>query len=235
MLSAKADGTKLKPFVLLPRKRQIKELDKYRGKLVIKYEGTSWMNEKLTETYIKDLIEPSLFGRRLLVWDSFKCHITPGIKKFLQKRKVDMAVIPGGCTKFVQPADVSWNKPFKDCYRELYEAWMEKAEFEYTKGGNPKGPPLDLVCQWIITAWESVSAEIIKKSFKVCGINVAVDGSEDDRIQAFKAPGGEVGLEKLKAWQVAEDQEMEEDVEEEEKMMLDSEDDSDDEVLLEDE
>jgi len=26
---------------------------------------------------------------------------------------LDSAIIPGGCTKFVQAADVSWNSPFK--------------------------------------------------------------------------------------------------------------------------
>lgn len=81
MLTAKADGTKLRPFLLLSRKRPIKELEKFRGKLIIKYEGTNWMNDSITESYIKEVIDKNLFGRRLLVWDSFKCHISP--KAFL--------------------------------------------------------------------------------------------------------------------------------------------------------
>ena len=46
-----------------------------------------------------------------------------------------MDVIPGGCTKFLQPLDVSINKSFKTIFRELYDEWYRKGEFEYTKGG----------------------------------------------------------------------------------------------------
>ena len=37
----------------------------------------------------------------------------------------DMVIIPGGLTSQVQPADVSWNKPFKAAYRELYNKWVK--------------------------------------------------------------------------------------------------------------
>ena len=59
------------------------------------------MNDDLTEMYTKEVIDKNLSGRRLLVWDSFKCHISPRAKKLLLGRNVDMAV---------QPADVSWNQ-----------------------------------------------------------------------------------------------------------------------------
>ena len=136
MLTAKAYGTKLRPFVLLNRK----ELEQFRGQLIIKYKGTNWMNYDLTEMYIKEVIDKNLFGRRLLVWDSFKCHINPRAKQLLIGRNVNMAVVSGVCTKFVQPADVSWNKPFKDRFREFYDEWMENGEKTYTKGGNMRAP-----------------------------------------------------------------------------------------------
>ena len=82
------------------------------------------------------MVDKNLFGHRLLIWDSFKCHITLRVKKLLLARNVDMAVVPGGCTKFGQPADVSWNKPFKDWFREFYDDWMESGEKTYTEDGN---------------------------------------------------------------------------------------------------
>ena len=56
------------------------------------------MNDDLTEMYIKEVIDKKLFGRRLLVWDSFKCHISPRAKQFLFGRNVDMAVVHDGCS-----------------------------------------------------------------------------------------------------------------------------------------
>ena len=59
-LSAKGDG--LKPYILLPRKRPLPELVKrFRGKAVLKFEGTNWMNQTLTEDYLQNLIGLPMF------------------------------------------------------------------------------------------------------------------------------------------------------------------------------
>ena len=50
-----------------------------------------------------------------MVWDSFKAHITDDNKELMRTEyNSDLAVIPGGCTGNLQPADKSWNKPFKN-------------------------------------------------------------------------------------------------------------------------
>ena len=77
-LSAKGDGTKLNPYMLFPRNRPLPEqVKRFRGKAVLKFEGTNWMNRALTEDYLQNVIGPPMFTpQRLLVWDSFRCHIT---------------------------------------------------------------------------------------------------------------------------------------------------------------
>ena len=83
------------------------------------------------------------FGeKRLLVWDSFRPHIKDRIKEMVRKRNAVMAVIPGSCTKILQPLDVSINKPFKGFFREMYDEWFRAGKFEYTRGGNIKPPSL---------------------------------------------------------------------------------------------
>lgn len=188
MLSACSDGRKLKPFILLDRKRPIKELAIFQSKLTIEYAGTTWMNEELTSRYIDKVIGRNIFNsqRRLFVWDSFRCHISENIKNKLNSLNVDMAVVPGGCTKFVQPADVSWNNPFKEKIRQYYTEWISSDQVEMTKNGNPRPPSLPTVCQWVIDAWASLSSDLIRKSFNSCGITVALDGSEDGQITALK-------------------------------------------------
>ena len=136
-----------------------------------------------------------------------------------------MAVVPGGCTKFVQPADVSWNKPFKDQFREFYDDWMESGEKTYTKGGNMRAPTFELVCKWIVDSWDAVSNETIKKSFRACGIGISICGGQDGEISVFKdGRGCEAGLGMLKAAAAAQrDQEYEE-----EHILVDSEEEDDD-------
>ena len=70
--------------------------------------------------------------RSLLVWDSFRAHLTESVKADLQRRKIDVAVIPGGLTPVLQPLDKCLNKPFKDNMRRKYLNWMMTGPFEYT-------------------------------------------------------------------------------------------------------
>jgi len=39
----------------------------------------------------------------MLVWDSFKCRISDERKEQLKQYNTVMSVIPGGCTKYLQP------------------------------------------------------------------------------------------------------------------------------------
>jgi len=103
MLTARSDGFKCRPFVLLPRKRpDSKIVEKFKNKLQLCWEGTVWMNDACTSDYLQKIIGPSFFGKRLLAWDSFRCHMSESTKKKLKELQVDVAIIPGGCTKFIQ-------------------------------------------------------------------------------------------------------------------------------------
>ena len=74
--------------------------------------------------------------RGLLVWDSFRTHLTDGVKDLLDRRNVDVAVIPGCLTPVLQPLDKCINKPFKAKVRAQYKAWMVNGLFTYTPSGN---------------------------------------------------------------------------------------------------
>ena len=47
------------------------------------------------------------------VWDTYACHLSEDIKSNLRKKRVDTEYVLGGCTAYIQTADVSRNKPFK--------------------------------------------------------------------------------------------------------------------------
>jgi hypothetical protein len=177
MLSALADGTKLKPLVILKGVRPPKEVP---TGIVLRMAPQSWANEEIITFWLKNVWGKNNQKRRLLVWDAFKAHITPIIKDLVrQQHNSDMAVIPGGCTHILQPCDVSWNRPFKDAFRDIYDEWLISGPVDLTKAGNRRAASKELILKWIKQAWDAVTPEIIMKSFKVTGITVALDGTED--------------------------------------------------------
>lgn len=116
------------------------------------------------------------------MWDSFRAHLTDAVKDLLARRNVDVAVIPGGLTPVLQPLDKCINKPFKAKIRAQYEAWMINGPFTYTASGKKRAPSKETVLRWIDRAWSEIPVDLIVRSFKSCGINNALDGTEDDAV-----------------------------------------------------
>jgi hypothetical protein len=115
---------------LLNRKRQMPDVTKnYKGKLNLSWKGKVWMDNDLTEDYLRCTFGPAFFNRRLLVWDFFRCHISEGTKKILKELEIDTAVVPSGCTKFIQAPDVSWKQPFKAKLKQLFDDWMANGKW----------------------------------------------------------------------------------------------------------
>ena len=73
----------------------------------------------------------------LLVWDSFRGHLTDGVKSCAcaRRKNIDQAVIPDGLTSLLQPLNVVINKPFKDRLSQRWVDWMINGHHKYTK--NP--------------------------------------------------------------------------------------------------
>ena len=70
-------------------------------------------------------------------------------------------------TRFVQPLDVCINKPFKNAMRKAY------TEYEIKKGIQNKPTHEDLI-SILEKVWYDpnlLTSEMIKKSFKICGIS----------------------------------------------------------------
>jgi hypothetical protein len=103
----------------------------------------------------------------------------------MRQKKTTMAAVPGGCTKLLQPADVSWNAPFKAAYRAAYDNWLANGDHTYTAGGNMRGAPKEHIVSMVKEAWSAVQRESIMQSFDVCGITT----SDIDAIHCTKVGG----------------------------------------------
>ena len=173
-LSAYASGDQVIPLVIFPGKgctKMDKEL-KMRKDIKVCYRDTAWVNDSILEEWVPTAF-PSLFPKRkVLIWDSFRAHISDNTKKLLKSKKIDSIIIPGGLTGLIQAPDVSWNAPFKAKLRELYNKWMANAPKTFTKAGNVRAPSRATLCDFVVEAWKSISPEIIQKSFRACGQSI---------------------------------------------------------------
>ena len=75
------------------------------------------------QSYITQYLVPkfggSESGNKLLLMDSFTAHKTDKVKDLLKSLNFDLIMIPGGCTKWLQPLDLTVNRSFKAKYKLL--------------------------------------------------------------------------------------------------------------------
>jgi len=137
VLAAKGDGTKFQPFVVFKKGiREVAKLQNLEG-VIVRSSINGWMNDGLTSDWLQTVPGRTTTPSRMLVWDSYKCHIRDSTKMELGNCYLLTAVIPGGCTKYIQAPDLSWNKPFKAQVTEFYDSWISgDQDKEYTKGGG---------------------------------------------------------------------------------------------------
>jgi len=53
-------------------------------------------------------------------------YLTLAVSSLLKRQGVTLSVIPGGCTGYIQPLDVSLNKPLKDLIKEEQDNYFDK-------------------------------------------------------------------------------------------------------------
>ena len=80
--------------------------------------------------------------------------------------------------------DVVFNRPFKAAVEKEATQHLQENLSAYVTGQINAGERRVLITKWIANAWENVSSNVdmVIRSFRKCGISVAIDGSEDDDI-----------------------------------------------------
>ena len=81
--------------------------EEYKAKCIVASSASGWLDNPLTEQYCCEVIGRFTFvSWCIVVWDSFSCHLTPGVDVLLNKGKIDPVIVPGGCTKYIQASDL---------------------------------------------------------------------------------------------------------------------------------
>uniref|UniRef100_A0AAQ5WZQ5 HTH CENPB-type domain-containing protein n=2 Tax=Amphiprion ocellaris TaxID=80972 RepID=A0AAQ5WZQ5_AMPOC len=141
VLGCHANGQKLPPMVIFKRNTLPKE--KFPAGVIVKANQKGWMDEEkmkewLSEVYVK---RPHGFfhaSPSLLICDSMRVHLTATVKNQVQQMNSELAIIPGGLTKELQPLDIAVNRAFKVKLRTAWERWMTDGEHSFTKTGRQR-------------------------------------------------------------------------------------------------
>lgn len=65
---------------------------------------------------------------------------------------------------------------------------MMTGPYEFKPAGKKKALSRNLVLHWAKQSWAAIPTEMLKQTFKTCGISKALDGTEDDNIFTDEIP-----------------------------------------------
>jgi hypothetical protein len=174
VLCAMGDGTKLPAMVIF---RNLKRIPKgnFPKDVVVQVAQKGSMNSELMNSWKKLVWSKRPQGmfrpKSVLIFDSATSHVKKTVLSSLKQHYATTSVvIPGGMTPLLQPADVSWNRPFKCLMRDKWLTWLAGGETQYTRTGRRRSASYEMVVNWVSECWHSISEELIRKSFASCGI-----------------------------------------------------------------
>lgn len=117
----------------------------------------------------------------LLIFDKATSHINSEIINYMNLNNIYYVIIPSGFTRFLQPLDLSINKPFKNDLKEKYLNYQQAHINDITK--NKFTLQDEDIIRFIDEIWNNeniIKKDVIKNSFWYCGISQSLDGSEDE-------------------------------------------------------
>ena len=62
----------------------------------------------------------------------------------------------------------------------IHAQWMAEGGHSLTPTGKIRRPSIELMCSWVVRAWDMMDQRVIVTSFLKTGISNALDGIEDD-------------------------------------------------------
>jgi hypothetical protein len=142
------------------------------GDIMQVYQEKAWVNQKLIIQWLERMF-PLVAGHvnKAVVWDSCRVHIGKEVKAYCRSRMIDLIVIPGGMTPYLQAGDIGVYRELKDKIYAKIDAWKKSGTVEKTGAGNPRPPAAEIVRGWVSEAWNDVSRDTILHSIQSAGFH----------------------------------------------------------------
>lgn len=186
------DGAKYTPALII--KGKAKEEPEIINGYQVWRQANSTMTSDLCCCWIEKCLRPQMKGKILLLMDSFGGHLTDDVRRCCNRLNILLLPIPPGCTKYLQPLDLTVNHSFKAKIRKewIKGQWKSLAMLSPTVADDVKGKkslskrellklgdePLEktdenlkerrlILVKQIKAAWEQVTQTVVSNGFKV--------------------------------------------------------------------
>lgn len=180
VLCSLSTGEKVKPMIIFRTPKNIEFVD---DSIYVTGSSKGSMTHELMEKWRKNCwrVRPNyqqenITGvrskrRTVLILDSARCHLDPDLKqKMDEMNNTEIKIITGAMTKYLQPADIVYNKSFKDHMKDYWSQWMENGVIELTRTGRRRAAFRETVINWVKDAFAAIPPEMISSSYHRCGI-----------------------------------------------------------------
>ena len=125
------------------------------------------MNSQIMCDYIRNVLAPCFPAneRKLLIMDAAPGHRTDAVKQVCKELRFDIAMIPGGMTRYLQPLDIAVNRSFKCNLKKLYIKELRSGQHAVPRGKMAK-VRLGMIVKQVGEAASLVSRECISNGFR---------------------------------------------------------------------
>ena len=191
LLCISASGEKLPPLLVFKGKsdgNKIKKLkeNEYvkKKKIFVECQENSWADNNifmiwLNNVFFRHKLEQENSAKKILIMDRATTHYDKNLSKLFKDNNSSFILIPPGLTRYIQPLDVSINGPLE---KKLIH-W--DTDFRIDSMNKKKPNEFDII-NCVYKIWydkEFINDKMIIDSFKITGISVSLDGSENHLIK----------------------------------------------------
>ena len=161
------------------------------------YQAQAWCDQEIMkEWFSTEWANPfkSPIGQnsdvKILIADVYFAQQTDSVKELSKKHKTFLVNVLQGNTSRVQVVDALISKSFNDEVHSLFEDHVDKNLNQYVDGKINASQRRVVMKKWDGEALPKVgkTEDSIIRSFKKCGLSVALDGSENDEVNIDSLP-----------------------------------------------
>ena len=168
-------GEVLAPYIIFKGKEggriETKEFPTYPSGAHYGINKNAWCDSVQMQKWIQVVLKPWIFEGYetsaevpVLILDAYSVHQMSTTVNAIEDLGCDVIIIPGGCTYLCQPADVGINRPIKMEMTRQWESFMEGVE-----GDNFPAPSRQMVAQWVINSFASLTTKTVKNAWRKKG------------------------------------------------------------------